>query len=93
MLLKSEKDEKSVELERESVTRSCGERYANRAFSRCILFFYIYLNCPSELILEFKFFCVLYMLTRLGRQISIVTKEKQKEEKGLLHVPLFTWFD
>ena len=28
----------------------------NKPFSRCLLFFYAYVNCPPDLIFEFKFF-------------------------------------
>ena len=38
-------------------------------------YFYVHVTCPPDLILAFKFFCNLYMLTRLGCQISMNTIE------------------
>ena len=35
----------------------------NRPLSRCSLLFYVYVDCPPDLILELKAFCILSMLT------------------------------
>ena len=39
------------------------------------LFVYVYVNCPLDFILEFEFFCILFILTRLGGESSMNTKE------------------
>ena len=48
--------------------------HTNRPLSRCLLLFYAYVDCPPDLILEFKVVCILFMLTRLGGQISVNIK-------------------